>query len=698
MRMLRKRIIVRMNAIILLCLAFLISSCATLSFESISSLQNELGIKHLPVWSEYPDDDAVIIMDRTDVVTVLDTNYDYHTTVTVHRVERVFSNIRKEDSAAIRLRPGQTLIAVKARTVEPDGKEVYVRSRDFHTTYGRRGIGSVFHSDVAELNFRFRDVVRGAILEYAYAYKESVPFPAGEWVIQRRLPVMRSIYTLAVPSFVIGSTRKDAKNWRWNYVTYNYPEIGEPSVKRQYKSGVMGGNWHDLASWTVDGVLGSGGTSDTYQGKIDVFTWTLKDVPPFKPEPDMPPEDWYRGYVQFAPSYWQSWDDVSKWYFDDYIEPRLVITNAVRKKAELLVDGASSEIDTLDNILKYVQGIRYLENRKLLGDLAPAYPQKVMQTGEGDCRGKALLLTALLRAVGIPAKPAVILSRSNGHLDTQFPCWRFHRMIVGVLIPGNYIVWLDPSARFCGVGEVPPEDEVAAALVMNDNGTSFFVATPGSDAWNNQIDITAKVAEHLTLLSDFRVKVEYGGEAGIVMRNKLADADSGTIASYCKSLLAGTFRNSTLIACSTTSPDSVQTPFALSFRFRGENVVPDGSGSYSLYVDPFPAFENLNWLTTASREYPVEFEYPYVLGERVTLIFEADSIAVGHMPEEAEFRDSDFGYSSSYRNEKPGEIVFTDVFTSKNRLLQPERYGRAVAFFDSVSALKAEPVLLERKK
>ncbi len=52
----------------------------------------------------------------------------------------------------------------------------------------------------------------------------------------------------------------------------------------------------------------------------------------------------------------------------------------------------------------------------------------------------------------------------------------------------------------------------------------------------------------------------------------------------------------------------------------------------SAYADPFPAFENPEWLTTRFREYPVEFEYPYVLIEKVILILEDDSIVVGHLP------------------------------------------------------------------
>ena len=694
----RRRIIIRIKAVILISLSLLISSCATLSFESITSLQNRLGIKSLPVASDYPGADGVIILDRTNVVTEVDTNYNYHTTVTVHRVERVFSNFEKEAPVTIRLRPGRTLLAIRARTIEPNGKTLYVRARDFLTTYGNRGAGSVFPADAAQLKFVFRRVTSGAILEYAYAYKESVPFPAGEWVIQRHLPVMRSIYSLTVPSFIIGGTEKDAKDWQWNYVTYNYPDIGEPTVKRHYKSEGSGGNWHNLASWTLSGDLDSEGEGEKYDRNLDEFTWTLKDVPAFHSEPNMPPKDWYRGYVQFAPSFWQSWNDVSKWYYDDFIKPRLIISDAVRKKAEMLVNGASSEIDSLGRILKYVQGIRYVESKRLLGDLAPEYPQKVMESGKGDCRGKSLLLTALLKAVGIYAKPAVVVARSNSHLDTHFPCWRFHRMLVGALIPGNRIVWFDAAARFCGVGEVPPEDEAAVALVMNDDGTSFFIVTPGSHAWNNPIDITVKVTEYVTTPSVFHATIAYGGEAGIVMRNKLAKSDSQTIASYSKSLLSGAFRSPDLISCRTTSPDSLHSPFTLAFEFSATNAVPNDSTLYSLYVEPFPAFENLGWLTTGLREYPVEFEYPYVLTERVDVLFEGDSMLVKHLPGEVDITNPDFEYSSSYASETPGMIKFSEVLASKSRLLDPDRFDQAVSFLDTVSTAKGEPVLLERKR
>lgn len=630
-------------------------------------------MKHLPDPSEYPGAKAVIILYRTDVATSTYTKYGYETTTTVHVVKRIFDDISKESEVTIRIRPGQTLLKMKAMTVRPDGEVVPVRSDSIHTRFGGPLKGSVFHSDIEEVNFRFSDVKRGTIVEYAYSLRDNFPFPSAEWVIQRDAPIMRNIYSITAPSDLIGGTEEDAKKWVWNYVTYNYPDVGDPAVDHHYNTGVPVSEWEDT------------------------FTWTQKDVPAFEPEHAMPPKDWFRGYVQFSPPFWLKWSDVSTWYYNDVLAPNLVITKRLMKEGGLLVKGASSRLDSLSRIFAYVRHLRYAENKKRLGDVMPEAPQKVIDGGETDCRGKATLLLALLRSVGIEADPAVIITRSNGRLDTGFPCWRFHRLIVGAFLTKTMMVWLDPSAKYCGVGFVPPQDEAAVAMVMREKESSFFVSTPASQVWNNPVDVDVHIAEHPDSVSDYDARITYEGEPGLVMRNLLGDTDSAGIAGYCSSLIGSNFRDARLTGFSVTPPDSIGLSFTLAFTFSATNAVKNDSGSYSLYVDPFPAIENTDWLAGGQRKYPVEFAYPYVLRLRVVLSFD-DSYTVRRMPKGFDIGNEDFDYSFDYVSPNPGRIIYTEVLTSRPRLLEPAGYERTLEFFGRVSAAKAEPVLLEKKE
>lgn len=654
--------------------ALIFGSCATLSFQDIGSLKNQLDIARLPVQSDYPGANAVIIMDRTDVSTFLDSSYNYHTTVTVHRVEKIFDDISKESAIHLTLYPGQTLIGIRARTIWPDGKIIPLKDKDFHITYGGPLNGSIFNSDVGEVTFTFPSVVSGSIVEYAYRFKDKMPFPATEWVIQRNVPTMRSIYSLTVPSYMLGGTREDPKKWVWNYVTYDYPGIGDPSIDYHFNTSATVWQWQDT------------------------YTWTVKDVPAFRAEPEMPPKDWYRGYVQFAPPDWVTWGDVSAWYYDNVLKSRLVITDKLRREAARLTKGASTELDTLNRISQFVQDIPYSENKKRLGELEPEYPRDVLASHEGDCRGKAMLLVTLLRAAGILARPAVIVTRSNGRLDTSFPCWRFHRIIVGAMISDNRLVWLDPATKYCMPGEVPPEDEAAVALVMNANGSYFFVATtPAPEAWNNTIYMDIYVVEHVEAPADFNVVLNYGGEAGVEMRNRFAGDSQSEVRNYCEAMIGNVFGAPKLGKFRISPLNGTGQFLTLSFNFTARNLVPQDSGQYSLYVDPFPSIENLDWISGGERYYPVEFKYPYVMNKRIDVSFDSSLFSLKKLPEGINTEVPGFDYSSSYSAGKPLRITFREVFTSKKRMLQPEDYQKAVSFFGKISQAKGEPVILLKR-
>ncbi len=686
-----------MKKIVLLFFAFFFSSCATLTFQDIASLQKELDIARLPVQADYPGADAVIIMERTNVRTAVDTNYDFHTTVTFRRVERIFGDIARESKVNLTLRPGQTLLDIKAQTIHPDGRVIQLEKRDFHVSYGGPLEGSVFHSDVGEVEFTFPSVVSGSIVEYAYRIRDELPFPAGEWVIQRSAPTMRSIYSLGVPSFMIGNSKEDEREWQWNFVTYNYPDIGKPYVGRRYGSGGENGLWHNLFSYTVPDAGRSGGADLNGSRGTDLFTWTLKDVPAFDREPDMPPKDWYRGYVQFAPQNWETWNDVSDWYYREVLKSRLVITNELQKEAARLTEGATTELDTLSRIFRFVQDIPYSEDKEKLGELKPEYPVKVLENRRGDSRGKAILLVTLLRAAGISAKPAVIVTRSNGRLDTSFPCWRFHRMIVGALISHNRIVWLDPDTRYCIPGEVPPEDEAAVALVINSDGSSLLVATPASQEWDNTVYTDIHVVEHLKSPSDFHVVIKYSGEPEVEMRNMLSVNSQEKARDYCRELIASAFAEPKLTDCSFTPLDSSYRYLALSIDFTAKNLVQEDSDEYALYVDPFPSIENSDWIAGGERHYPVEFKYPYIMNKRISVVLGDSLLTLKRLPEGINMSVPDFDYSSSYSAGPPSHITFREVFTSKSRLLQPDHYKRAVDFFGRISAAKEKPVILVRR-
>ncbi len=89
----------------------------------------------------------------------------------------------------------------------------------------------------------------------------------------------------------------------------------------------------------------------------------------------------------------------------------------------------------------------------------------VLARGSGDSAEKALLLEQMLRAVGVKAQPVWAAERSRGTIDPQIanPGW-FHRVLVAADLGGER-VFLDPSDRALGFGQLDPDLEGTAALI-----------------------------------------------------------------------------------------------------------------------------------------------------------------------------------------------------------------------------------------
>ncbi len=94
--------------------------------------------------------------------------------------------------------------------------------------------------------------------------------------------------------------------------------------------------------------------------------------------------------------------------------------------------------------LRLVQGeIRYIGNFEGLGSHQPDSAQKVWDQRFGDCKGKSVLLIAILRRLGINAIPALVSSTKPGLVEAgKGLVSTFDHVIVRADIAGD-VVWLD---------------------------------------------------------------------------------------------------------------------------------------------------------------------------------------------------------------------------------------------------------------
>jgi tetratricopeptide (TPR) repeat protein len=126
-------------------------------------------------------------------------------------------------------------------------------------------------------------------------------------------------------------------------------------------------------------------------------------------------------------------------------------------------------LEYLDKEIRYT-GIEFGEN-----SLIPHSTAETLARRYGDCKDKALLLIAMLRAAGILAYPALLSSRGVGALPELPGMGMFNHAIVSV--PGDPDQWIDPTDEYARLGQLPIYDQGQLALVVRA-GTQALVRIP----------------------------------------------------------------------------------------------------------------------------------------------------------------------------------------------------------------------------
>ncbi len=136
------------------------------------------------------------------------------------------------------------------------------------------------------------------------------------------------------------------------------------------------------------------------------------------------------------------------------------------RRARELADGATAQGDKARVVYRFVRD--EIETRPVATvGIAADSVDEVLDDGRGSPAEKALLLRAMLKAVGIDSDLVWTADRRDGQIDTAVANpWWFDRIVVAIDLEGGR-VFLDPGDRDLGFGRLSPHQEGATALVYD---------------------------------------------------------------------------------------------------------------------------------------------------------------------------------------------------------------------------------------
>lgn len=276
-------------------------------------------------------------------------------------------------------------------------------------------------------------------------------------------------------------------------VEYAYSIAGSNPVFRNQAAGMMGVAWsvpveHAFSRLVAPSSRAVGVTPHATALKPVVtdadgyrdYRWDQRNVPGLPEENDMP--GWHDPYGRVQWSEFADWAAVVHWALPLYRRPA-DLGPALREQVARIAAEHRDPAGRAAAVLKLVQReIRYLGIEVGAGSHAPSPPALVYQRRFSDCKDKALLMVALLEALGIDAAPALVNTELTSGVAGLAPTpYAFNHVLVRVTLAGQ-TYWLDPT-RALQAGDLAHlyQPDYGQALVLA-NGTTNLVPMAQPDA------------------------------------------------------------------------------------------------------------------------------------------------------------------------------------------------------------------------
>jgi transglutaminase-like putative cysteine protease len=337
-----------------------------------------------------------------------------------------------------------------ARVVRPDGSVISAGPNQTQESDIPAETGDPIYNDSKVLRASLSGVAVGTIVDYSWTTEETKPFLPGDglysWSVTNSIPVRRSRYIIDVPADVqLRVLERNLTNPR----------------------------------------------TETVVGRRRVYSWVAKDLAPIKVERFASDSNSILQSVTAAlPTTWQA---IGAWYAENSRD-RYRMTPAVEEKLASLVKGARTLDDSLRAVHKYAaQDVRYVSIAIGLGGYQPRTPAEVLRTGFGDCKDKATIFIAMLRAMGVEAHP-VILHSTGGVIEELPSLTQFNHAIAAFRRPGSdKFEYTDLTALYTPFGELPFGPQGEFGIMVYSNGMVEEVTLPLTNVNENGSEIVVRV-------------------------------------------------------------------------------------------------------------------------------------------------------------------------------------------------------------
>jgi hypothetical protein len=508
----------------------------------------------------------------------------------------------------------------------------------------------------------------GTVMAWEIIEEQKTVFTQDVFEFQSREPVVVSRFAVTLPG-----------SWESRGITFNHAPV-EPVV--------------------------SGNTS----------TWELRNLAPIERE------DFSPSISALAPrlalSYYpppgtanlqaiKDWSAASSW-LSSMVDPPAEVTDAIRAKARELTANSPGELARIAAIARFVQQTNYVEialNVARGGGITPRPAADSLAKNYGDCKDKATLMRALLKAAGSDSFLTTITSGDRTYVRPEWPSSaQFNHAIIAIRVsdginlpavipesPVGRLLMFDPTSRFTPLGDLPESEQASYALVIA--GTQgALLKMPMLPLDSRRVETTIDATMDTDGRLQARLNRQYFGQAGTSLRGVERLLGNDDVKKIFEAAFTRRVGGTTLTRVATEdAPEAHRITVNVDLAAERFGVA---QGKLLLVRPGLLSNTSEYFFSTRQRTTPI----------RLSAALRRDAIHIqvpaGFQPDEippAQNFESPYGKLAATWSVKDGELVMEETIEISDTVAPAAEFSKVRDFFDLLAGVQNAPVVFVRQ-
>ena len=530
--------------------------------------------------------------------------------------------------------------------------------------------------------FSMPNVKEGSVIEFTYTIYSDFLFNLPSWKFQYEIPVMWSEYTTRIPEYFYYDPLSQG------YVPFTVNEQSSTTATEVFTSI----NRRDARATNRSGV-----ESSTLSYTVNISRLGIKDVPAMREESYITTLDNFVSKIDYElkgvkfpgesyKNYGSTWEKLGKELMErENFGLQFRRVGFLKSEIEQMESSSVSPIEKVANAYNFVRNsVQWngFYSRYVTSSLREAYKE-----GTGSVADVNMLLTAILKKMGINADPILLSTRSNGYVRPSFPILsQFNYVLCGVELDGS-ILLLDATSKVYPPGYLPERCLNGKGWRVTESGGSWVKLDPHK-GFKKQVSGNFKINSEGIMSGVFRTTtMDY---ASFPRRNEINQkGDSAYISEMRESFKSIDIKDYKIMNLDSLSkPLKEECKFEKELQSMGDLILLNPFLSDKISENPFKL---------EKRVYPVDFSFPRYSYQAVTLEIPED-YQVDEIPERLSImlpgRKAIFSYNISQIGNKIQVVSILDI---QSIMFVPEEYPYLKEFFSQVVEKQNENIVIKKK-